>query len=141
MPWGKTEDEKAARYEQHAVEQAAAQQRKEQEQYWASAVGKADAARRNGDAFFQVEIEISTLAGSASTLGSVPGGRMAEVHVAGVRFAGSSSGCDVKCDNQQGRTDVVVEDEPRVAGREVVSGKHFADVADCRAKIKDRERQ
>jgi len=62
MAWGKTEDEK----QEHRDAKAATA-------YAASPVGQAEAARANGEAFFQVEISVARLMGS-SVLGSSRGG-------------------------------------------------------------------
>jgi hypothetical protein len=70
MPWGKTEDEKAAEQaEKDEARQAKADQRAA-EAYWRTPVGKATAAFQNGDGFFQLESEVSALAGAPSGFGS-----------------------------------------------------------------------
>lgn len=56
MPWGKSDEEKAADREQKATEARAA-----------TPVGQAEAARARGDAFFQIEVEIGKVGGFGTT--------------------------------------------------------------------------
>jgi hypothetical protein len=70
IAWGKTDEQKAADAAAREAARAEAAQQKAAAAYWASPVGRADAARRNGNAFFQIELEISSLAGTPSALGS-----------------------------------------------------------------------
>jgi hypothetical protein len=55
MAWGKTDDEKAAR----AAE-------KDAERYAKSPLGQAEAAKANGDGFFQFELDLSTIDGKSA---------------------------------------------------------------------------
>lgn len=73
MAWGKTEEEKAA---EHAAEQKAAADQAAQRQqaeaqraaaaYTAGPVGQAEAAAKAGAVFFQTQMDVSRLNGSAS---------------------------------------------------------------------------
>lgn len=81
MAWGRTEDEKArertekeqaraaAEAEARRAADAAAQARAAAE-YAASPPGRAAAAYQRGDAFFQLELDISALSGPTSFFGS-----------------------------------------------------------------------
>lgn len=66
MPWGKTDEQKQARAQQKQQEAAD----KEHQAYLRTPTGQAEAALARGDRFFQVEIPISALGGSASAFGS-----------------------------------------------------------------------
>jgi hypothetical protein len=73
MAWGKSEEEKAAEQAQEerraaelARQRAEAARAKQAAEYAASPVGQAEAAAAAGAAFFQTQIEVSRLDGSAS---------------------------------------------------------------------------
>jgi hypothetical protein len=73
MAWGKSDEEKAAelveqqrRAADEAQRRAEAVRQKQAEEYAASPVGQAEAAATSGAAFFQAQIEVSRLDGSAS---------------------------------------------------------------------------
>lgn len=81
MAWGKTEEEKEqerlekerqrASAEADRVQRAAAEQAaRAKAQFDSSPVGKATAAFESGARFFQIEIEVSSLSGLASSFGS-----------------------------------------------------------------------
>lgn len=77
MQWGKSEDQKraeAAEKERDAARWRADQERLRDEwsrrSYPNTPVGRAEAAMRNGDRFFQLSVAISELNGAASSFGS-----------------------------------------------------------------------
>ncbi len=70
MAWGKSDEEKAAEAAAKEVQRAAQLAEKQRQDYLASPVGRAEVARQRGDAFFQLELDISKLGGPASSFGS-----------------------------------------------------------------------
>lgn len=77
MAWGRSEEERAEKERQAAEAQAArekqqaeAQAAKAQAEFERSPVGRAVAAFESGARFFQIELEVSSLAGAASSFGS-----------------------------------------------------------------------
>jgi hypothetical protein len=70
MAWGKTEEEKERERLEKEQQRATDAAAKAQAAYDKSPVGKAQAAFNSGARFFQIEIEVSSLAGYASTFGS-----------------------------------------------------------------------
>jgi hypothetical protein len=77
VPWGKTQEEKdreaaveTARREAVAAKQAADAKARADAAFATSPVGQAKQARANGQAFFQIELEVSKLAGARSFFGS-----------------------------------------------------------------------
>lgn len=74
MAWGKTDQQKLA--EQAVREERARAQQQEQAQaaYAASSMGRAEAAYRNGDGFFQLELPVSQFQKGKIRLGAALGG-------------------------------------------------------------------
>lgn len=70
MPWGKSDEEKAAEAAARAAQEQAAAAERQRQAYLASPVGRAETAHQRGDAFFQLELDISELSGPASSFGS-----------------------------------------------------------------------
>jgi hypothetical protein len=65
MAWGRSDEEKAAAEAAKQAQRAEKQAQREAEQFAASPVGRAVAARERGDAFFQLELDIAQLGGSS----------------------------------------------------------------------------
>ncbi|MFK0004980.1 hypothetical protein [Paenarthrobacter sp. NPDC090522] len=72
MAWGKTDEQKQA-------EKAA----KEAAEYAASPVGRADAAYRNGDGLFQLELPVNKISNSKVFPGPPLGGLLGQVEAVG----------------------------------------------------------
>jgi len=70
MAWSKTEEQKQEAKAAREASELEAKNAKAAAAYAASPVGRAEASHQNGDAFFQVEIEVSALTGFSSVFGS-----------------------------------------------------------------------
>ncbi|WP_426004873.1 hypothetical protein ACPFL9_20425 [Paenarthrobacter sp. NyZ202] len=75
MAWGKSEEQKQA--ERALKDQAA---------YAASPMGRAEAAHRNGDGFFQLELPVSQVRNSRVFPGAAPGGLLGQIEAVGWRL-------------------------------------------------------
>ena len=69
MGWGKSDEEKAAQAKARAVERAAQAEANARAAHLASPVGRAETAYESGSGFFQLEIDVASLAGPASSFG------------------------------------------------------------------------
>lgn len=69
MGWGKSDEEKATLARARAVERAAQAEAKARVAHLASPVGRAETAYESGSGFFQLEIDVASLAGPASSFG------------------------------------------------------------------------
>ncbi|GAA4381117.1 hypothetical protein [Paeniglutamicibacter cryotolerans] len=70
MAWGKSEEQKAEEQAARNARETEQREAEEAAEFAASPLGLAIAAHTNGDAFFQVQIEVSSLTGTASFFGS-----------------------------------------------------------------------
>lgn len=70
MAWGKTEEQKEQEAAARADRRDAAADARADAAFAATPVGQATQARADGQAFFQIELQISTLSGAKSSLGS-----------------------------------------------------------------------
>lgn len=73
MGWGKTEEEKAKEAQSKAAARATRDRERAEAAYWASPVGQADQAKREGARFFQVEIPHKSVTGYANAMWSSTG--------------------------------------------------------------------
>lgn len=83
MAWGMTDQQKLAEQAAREEQTRAQQQQQAQAAYAASPMGRAEAAYRNGDGFFQLELPVNQFQKGKIRLGGALGGILGQIESVG----------------------------------------------------------